>query len=478
MAHQKLAALRETERLGDLKAFVSVASLYLSLPLFLLFWVSDILYVPERMWEFLSYRLLIVPVCALTYGLIKRSQTLQNAQATALFFIGANGLLLTLLLWQTGGITSPYVAGLNLLALAIVFFPLKRNATAIAIGLIYLPYSILCALSSPSSEIARGMAINFFFIFSTVVISSVIRFYLETLRGKELTARSRLHKELEAREAIIQRKTEQAVRLTELTRQFSPQVVQMIREGKTHLSDTKITPICTVFIDIVNSTVRMNEIDSKEFNQTITLFMDDVMRTFLKYDLTIDKFLGDGVLAFANAPVPHRDYVQRVVEAALTVRQTIASKQLTYQKLWRRRFEVRMGIAVGEANVGFYGTRNSVKSYTAIGKVVNLAARLCSQAQPSQILIEKAVATAVGTNYRTEAQPAVVLKGFETEEVKVLALLNEKASRQEEISLCPFGHGVLHLGSTVHTSGVLSCRECGYKTGDEVNGELLSKSAA
>src|SRR5690606_8430957 len=127
------------------------------------------------------------------------------------------------------------------------------------------------------------------------------------------------------------------------------------------------------------------------FNRTIAMFMEDTMRSLLKYDVTIDKFLGDGVLAFSNAPIARHDYVMRLVESAVAIRERVLNRSSQYRDHWGDEFQIRIGIAEGEARVGFYGSQEYFKSYTAIGEVVNLASRLCGFAGPNKIVASREV---------------------------------------------------------------------------------------
>src|SRR5690606_42015484 len=101
----------------------------------------------------------------------------------------------------------------------------------------------------------------------------------------------------------------------------------------------------------------------------------------------IDTFLVDRVLAISNAPLEQKDFVKRTVDAALEIRSRIISNKDKYIELWMNELQIRIGIDVGFANVGFYGSEEYFKSYTSIGRVINLASRLCSNAEPNQILV-------------------------------------------------------------------------------------------
>ncbi|MBI1862456.1 MAG: adenylate/guanylate cyclase domain-containing protein, partial [Deltaproteobacteria bacterium] len=179
--------------------------------------------------------------------------------------------------------------------------------------------------------------VSLFFISSTLIISLVIRRYQDNLRLSELKNRLALEKEVLGRDQVIKVKTQEAINLASLSMQFSPQVVRAIRTGEKKLEGgTQRAQICVIFIDIVGSTERVTRIDKDDVNKVISMFMDDTIRTLLKYDITIDKFLGDGVLAFSNNPIAHPDYIERVLRAALEIRVNITEHKDEYLDYWKR----------------------------------------------------------------------------------------------------------------------------------------------
>jgi len=96
---------------------------------------------------------------------------------------------------------------------------------------------------------------------------------------------------------------------------------------------------------------------------------------------------------------------------------------------------------------------------------VNLANRLCTAAEPSQILVSEGVAQALPpSRYVLRFVGEPMLKGFESEAIRVYEMVETGAfsARATEISLCPNGHGVLHLDHDDSGIYVFKCRECSY----------------
>ncbi|MBI3328147.1 MAG: adenylate/guanylate cyclase domain-containing protein, partial [Nitrospinae bacterium] len=99
---------------------------------------------------------------------------------------------------------------------------------------------------------------------------------------------------------------------------------------------------------------------------------------------TIDKFLGDAIMAWFNAPIPQADHVQRAVRAALKIRQAVQALHHELPPIFHLSFGV--GMHFGEAVLGLVGTEKHME-YTAIGDSVNTAKRIQEDAAEGQILI-------------------------------------------------------------------------------------------
>jgi adenylate cyclase len=330
-----------------------------------------------------------------------------------------------------------------------------------------LPYFLIVAFQFNETEQLANIAVNCFFICGTLVILFVTRIFNENLRQKELESKLALENELRHREIVIEQKSEQALRYRSLSRQFSPQVVKAIEVGEVRIDErVHNASICCLFVDIVNSTNRVTRIEKDSVDKVITMFMDDVAKTFLRFDLTIDKFLGDGVLAFSNDPVEYEDYVERAVQAAIELKARIENRHTVYESYWLNDFQIRVGLAKGVANVGFYGSENIYHSYTAIGPVVNLASRLCSVAEPNQIVTSFSVIESLEIdNYKINPIGEKNLKGFEEDRIKIFSIegYQQKEKTGFDISDCPECSSILHIETSTKGIYILKCRSCGLE---------------
>jgi adenylate cyclase len=130
----------------------------------------------------------------------------------------------------------------------------------------------------------------------------------------------------------------------------------------------------------------------------------------LAHEGTLERFTGDGMMIFFNDPVPVPNPAERAVRMALAIRDRIGELSMKWQKLGYE-LSVGVGIAQGYATLGAIGFEGRL-DYGAIGTVTNLAARLCGEAKPGEILISRRLMSTLETLIETTAVGEVTLKGF------------------------------------------------------------------
>jgi class 3 adenylate cyclase len=139
-------------------------------------------------------------------------------------------------------------------------------------------------------------------------------------------------------------------------------------------------------------------------------YQGEMGRLILRYEGTLERFTGDGMMIFFNDPVPMPDAAERAIRMAQAMRERV--RQLDVG--WRQRgysLGFGIGMAQGDATLGAIGFEGRW-DYAAIGTVTNLAARLCGEARSQQILISQHLAEAVGELAELEAIGPLSLKGF------------------------------------------------------------------
>lgn len=474
-------ALRELDIIEEIRWVLRVISPLMTIPLFLLFWIADWVIYPELKWPLLGIRLLVVPLCLGARFLITRVQGFSISQVIAVVVgLGVSSCINAIVYLIPDPVT-PYYAGLNLAALGgLCFTPFTRRAFAILTAGTFLPYYAIVIGKARGVEDYKTIFVYSFFIAGSVIICYLIRHFNERLHMQEIRSRVALQTELTSRDQVIHEKTSEAVRLNSLSTQFSPQVVRAIREGRVDLEKgVHRSQICAIFVDIVGSTERVVRLDQQKVDKVLARFMDTVVSTFLKYDLTIDKFQGDGILGFANDPIQHKDFVQRTCYAALEVRELLQQDREFYLLNWKKEMQIRMGISVGYANVGFYGNKKFFRSYTAIGAPLPMASRLTNLAEPDQILIDCDVAAILeGENFGINRLGERVIKGFEGDQNIVYELAHAPLDRMGSFTgslTCPHHPDtVLFLDTNDKGHYVMKCRHCDFSL-DEYSMEILGQ---
>ena len=133
--------------------------------------------------------------------------------------------------------------------------------------------------------------------------------------------------------------------------------------------------ITVVFTDVRDFTTIAESADPDTLMHQTSRYFSVLTEAFLAEGGTVDKFIGDAVMVFWNAPNPQPDHVERACRAALAGRAACEELNSQFETEGLKPFFTRFGIHVGEAVVGNLGSTERM-NYTALGNTVNLAARL------------------------------------------------------------------------------------------------------
>jgi class 3 adenylate cyclase len=144
--------------------------------------------------------------------------------------------------------------------------------------------------------------------------------------------------------------------------------------------------VTVLFADVANYTSMTEKLDPEEVHQIMDGCFKVLMDEIHRYEGTIDKFTGDGVMALFGAPIAHEDHAQRACYAALAIQKAMGEYGDKIGKDYGVEFKMRVGIDSGHVIVGSVG--NDLKmDYTAIGDPVNLASRMEGLAEPSTVYV-------------------------------------------------------------------------------------------
>jgi adenylate cyclase len=214
--------------------------------------------------------------------------------------------------------------------------------------------------------------------------------------------------ELETR---VNTQLEELQRMNRLRRFLSPQVAELlINSGDDSLLGSHRREIVVVFCDLRGFTAFAESSEPEEVMGVLREYHAALGELIFRYEGTLERFTGDGLMVFFNDPIPLDDPTQRAVEMALAMRDRVAGLVEGWSRLGHD-LGFGVGIAQGFATLGRIGYEGRF-DYAAIGTVTNLAARLCGEADAGQVLVSQRVFSAVEAVAAGEPVGALELKGF------------------------------------------------------------------
>jgi len=211
---------------------------------------------------------------------------------------------------------------------------------------------------------------------------------------------------------VARQKAELAeVRLARLRRFLSPKVADLIVSGA--LEDplaTRRKEVTIMFVDLRGFTAFSEIAAPEDVLGVLREYHGEIGRLVERYEGTIEHFAGDGVMLIFNDPQPLPDPAMAAVSMALDLRDGVERMGVGWSKLGYA-LGCGMGIAQGFATIGTIGFPGR-HDYGVIGAVNNLAARLCAQAEPGQILVSQRVYGRIETRVVAESVGTLPLKGM------------------------------------------------------------------
>ena len=212
-----------------------------------------------------------------------------------------------------------------------------------------------------------------------------------------------------------------------LSSYLAPQVVKAITSGQsTFAMATARKQLTMVFADIRGFTAFSDVAEPEEVIGFLNAYLSKLTDLVFKYEGTLDKFLGDGMLVFFNDPVPQPDHATRAVQMALDMGQRAREMRKDWH-IGDSPLDLGIGISTGYVTVGTIGSEHRME-YTVIGQQVNLAARLVNVAEPGQIIISQRTYDMVRDLVEVGEVGPLTVKGFQ-QPVVAYNVLGIKGSR-------------------------------------------------
>jgi adenylate cyclase len=234
-----------------------------------------------------------------------------------------------------------------------------------------------------------------------------IKRYHDTIEGQAAEL-AEWNRTLERR---VQEQVEQLERMGRLRRFLSPQLADLVvSSGDESFLDSHRRDITVVFCDLRAFTAFAETAEPEEVMGVLDDYFQALGDLVTRFEGTLERFTGDGLMVFFNDPLPCEDAPLRAVRMAVAMRNRI---QGLAQGWARHGYDLALGVGVAQGyatlgRIGFEGRSD----YTAIGNCTNLAARLCAEARPWQILLSPRVHAAVEEFVTSEPVGELTLRGF------------------------------------------------------------------
>ena len=211
-------------------------------------------------------------------------------------------------------------------------------------------------------------------------------------------------------EQRVQDQVSEIERVGRLKRFLAPQVAELLVSSGDDVIKSHRRDISVVFCDLRGFTAFAETAEPEEVMNVLSEYHACLGALIHKHEGTLDKFAGDGLMVVFNDPVKCEQPALQATRMAVEMRDAIGQLAVKWRKFGHQ-LGFGMGIAHGYATIGQIGFEGRY-DYSAIGSVVNLAARLCGEAQAGQILVEPKAFTAIEEAVDTEQVGELTLKGF------------------------------------------------------------------
>jgi adenylate cyclase len=223
-------------------------------------------------------------------------------------------------------------------------------------------------------------------------------------------------RELEEWSRLLERRVaeqiDQIARMERLRRFLPPQVAEILvgdRQGGDPLQSHR-QDVTVVVADLRGFTSFAETAEPEEVLTVLREYHHCIGTLFAEHDATLERFVGDGVLALFNDPLPQEDHTGRAIQMTLEMREHV---QVLCETWAKRGYMLGFGVGVtrGYATVGGVGFERRIE-YSVIGTVPNLASRLCDEAKTGQILVSRPVIAALEDRAEFQLVGNLSLKGF------------------------------------------------------------------
>lgn len=202
-----------------------------------------------------------------------------------------------------------------------------------------------------------------------------------------------------------------------VTKEVAETILKNIEDIRLGGERRKVT---TLFVDIHGFTQISEKLSAEEIVHLLNEFLTLVVEVVFKYEGTVAKFMGDGLMTIYGAPISHEDDALRAVKTAMEMREVLKK----FNQNRKKPIHIGVGITTGDVVVGNIGSEKRME-YTAVGMRVNLAARLQAISENNQILLDKDTYLKIANLVNVIKLEPIMIKGLESP-VEIYEVVNLK----------------------------------------------------
>jgi adenylate cyclase len=167
---------------------------------------------------------------------------------------------------------------------------------------------------------------------------------------------------------------------------------------------------------------------AQEIVDMLNEYFEQMVEIIFKYEGTLDKFVGDEIMALFGSPVAHPDDAYRAVKVAVEQLRILGEWNKVRVAEGEPQIQIGIGINSGSVVAGYLGSSKALE-YTVIGDVVNTASRLCSVAKAGEVIISKKTFDLVSDYFDAQELSPTQVKG-KAQALQVYKVIGEKATRR------------------------------------------------
>lgn len=211
---------------------------------------------------------------------------------------------------------------------------------------------------------------------------------------------------------LLKKMEEEIVVREKLHRLLSPQLVEEVVSGRLELKKggELRQNVTVMFADIRNFTPYSERHTPQHIVELLNEYFELMVDVIFKYEGTLDKFIGDEIMAVWGAPISNPDDTERAVRCAVEMQEVLRAFNVSREQNNEEPLQIGIGLNTGEVVAGYMGSTKSM-NYTVMGDMVNTASRICSTAGPQEVLIGGDSFRDVATLVTAEKLPPTALKG-------------------------------------------------------------------